>query len=197
MLSPGALKRLIKEEEMLTKSADDEGRLFKAYPSTSQGAKNYRVWDIYFTLNDPDSLYAGKVIKAVMEFPNCYPLQPPTLRFVSKMFHPNIYPDGRVCISILEEDNIPDPTGYAKPEDKWAPVQNIRTVLLSIVVVINSPNIESPANVDASVMFRENREKYNKTVRELAESEDERIRGADPRAREVAAGTGGKRLNKD
>jgi len=184
MLSSGAFKRLVKEEEMLMKSADDEGRLFKAYPSIHQGNKNYKVWDIYFTLSG-DSLYSGKIIKATMEFPDCYPLQPPTLKFISKMFHPNIYNDGRVCISILEED-IPDPTGYGKSEDKWAPVQNIRTVLLSIVVVINSPNIESPANVDASVMFRENIEKYNKTVRELARSEDEKLRNNDPRTSEVA-----------
>lgn len=129
-------------------------------------------------------MYAGKVIKASMEFPDCYPLHPPSLKFVSKMFHPNVYTDGRVCISILEED-LPDPTGYAKPEDKWAPVQNIRTVLLSIVVVINSPNIESPANVDASVMFREDRAKYEKTVKELAKSEDEKLRNTDPRIREI------------
>lgn len=172
---------------MLAKSVDDEGKLFRAYPSVHQGVKNYKFWDIYFTLNDDDSLYAGKIIKASMEFPDCYPLHPPTLRFVSKMFHPNVYTDGRVCISILEED-LPDPTGYAKPEDKWAPVQNIRTVLLSIVVVINSPNIESPANVDASVMFRENRAKYEKTVKELARIEDEKIRNGDPRIRNMTHG---------
>lgn len=185
MLSSTAFKRLVREEEILATAVDDEGKLFRAYPSVHKGSKNYKCWDIYFTLNDEDSLYAGTVLKACMEFPETYPLQPPTLRFVSKMFHPNIYADGRVCISILEEDRE-DPTGYGRPEDKWAPVQNIRTVLLSVVVVINSPNIDSPANVDASVMFRESRGEYERTVRSLAEAEDEWLRASDPRAREVA-----------
>ena len=34
--------------------------------------------------------------------------------------------------------------------------------------MLNDPNIESPANLDASVMFRDNREEYNKKVRVMA-----------------------------
>ena len=46
-------------------------------------------------------------------FPQDYPLNPPTMRFTSKIFHPNIYPDGRVCISILHPPGD-DPLGYEK-----------------------------------------------------------------------------------
>jgi ubiquitin-conjugating enzyme E2 G2 len=184
MLSPTALKRLKKEEEMLRESMRDEGRFFKAFPSKSKGAVNYQVWDVYFTLGK-DSLYSGCILKAIMEFPDFYPLKPPGLRFISKMFHPNVYKDGRVCISILEED-IPDPTGYGRSEDKWAPVQNIRTVLLSILVIIDdTPNVESPANVDASVMFRDQIDEYRRVVRALAREEDRKLRATDERIAEV------------
>lgn len=48
-----------------------------------------------------DSLYEGGVFNSIMEFPSDYPLKPPTMRFVTNMWHPNIYQDGKVCISIL------------------------------------------------------------------------------------------------
>lgn len=183
MLSPGAFRRLRKEEEMMRDSTDDEGLLFKAFPSMVDGAKDYETWEIYFTLqNNP--IYKDNIIKAVMKFPADYPLRPPSLKFVSKMFHPNIYPDGKMCISILEEAGF-DPTGYSRSEEKWGPVQNIRTVLLSIIVVLDEPNADSPADVDASVMYRDNREEYIKKARALAESEDRKLKNNDERANEV------------
>jgi len=47
------------------------------------------------------TLYEGGYFKAVLKFPNDYPNSPPDMQFKSKMWHPNIYPDGKVCISIL------------------------------------------------------------------------------------------------
>jgi len=41
-------------------------------------------------------------------------------------------------------------------------------VLLSVISMMNDPNINSPANIDASVQYRDNREAYNQKVRRLA-----------------------------
>ena len=41
------------------------------------------------------------MFKALLEFPDDYPNHPPKMKFVSEMWHPNIYTDGNVCISIL------------------------------------------------------------------------------------------------
>lgn len=57
-------------------------------------------WNIMFE-GPIDSLYEGGVFNASLEFPADYPLKPPTMRFITSMWHPNIYPDGKVCISIL------------------------------------------------------------------------------------------------
>ena len=43
----------------------------------------------------------GGFFNAVMKFPKDYPQMPPTLQFTSEFWHPNVYPDGKVCISIL------------------------------------------------------------------------------------------------
>ena len=50
-----------------------------------------------------------------------------SMRFISKIFHPNIYPDGKVCISILHPPGD-DPTGYEKSSERWSPVQSVEKV---------------------------------------------------------------------
>lgn len=40
-----------------------------------------------------------------MEFSEDYPSKPPKCKFPTGFFHPNIYPSGTVCLSILSEDD--------------------------------------------------------------------------------------------
>ena len=43
----------------------------------------------------------GGLFEAELVFPEDFPNNPPDMKFTSEMWHPNIYEDGRVCISIL------------------------------------------------------------------------------------------------
>ena len=43
------------------------------------------------------------VFTMMMEFPDEYPSKPPKCKFVPPLFHPDIYPSGTVCLSILDE----------------------------------------------------------------------------------------------
>ena len=61
-----------------------------------------------------------------------------------------VYPDGRVCISILHTPGD-DPLGYETAAERWSPVQSIEKILLSVVSMMAEPNDESGANVDACV----------------------------------------------
>ncbi|KAF7683455.1 Ubiquitin-conjugating enzyme E2-18 kDa [Astathelohania contejeani] len=171
-LSGMALKRLISEEKSLSKDEIENG--FRAVPSVRNGKKEYNTWDI-FIRGCPGTLYEGTVLHAIINFPPDYPINHPEMRFKSKMFHPNIYTDGRVCISILHP-NDSDPSGYEKSDEKWTPVQGIRTIVLSVISVLNEPNIVSPANVDASKMFKNNIDEYNRVVKELAKAEFEHVK---------------------
>ncbi len=57
------------------------------------------------------------------------------MQFTCDIFHPNIYPDGRVCISILHSPGD-DPTGYESSAERWSPVQSIEKILLSVVSML-------------------------------------------------------------
>ena len=51
---------------------------------------------------------------------------------------------------------------------RWRPILGVEAVLLSVISMLNDPNINSPANIDASVQYRDNREAYNAKVRRMA-----------------------------
>jgi len=113
---------------------------------------NLFVWDVAI-FGPPQTLYEGGYFKASMKFPNDYPYSPPTMRFLTKVWHPNVYENGDLCISILHPP-VDDPQSGELPSERWNPTQSVRTILLSVISLLNEPNTSSPANVDASVMFR-------------------------------------------
>ncbi|EFP75915.2 ubiquitin-conjugating enzyme E2 G1 [Puccinia graminis f. sp. tritici CRL 75-36-700-3] len=104
-----------------------------------------------------------------MSFPAKFPLLPPKLRFTTQMWHPNIYPDGTVCISILHPPGN-DEYGYEDAGEHWLPVHTIESILVSVTSLLasESPNTESPANIDAAKELRDDPASYKKKVRRLA-----------------------------
>jgi ubiquitin-conjugating enzyme E2 G1 len=98
---------------------------------------------------------AGGNFRCHLTFPPTYPLLPPSLKFLNPIpFHPNIYPDGRLCISILHPPED-DQYGYEQASERWSPVQTPETILISVISLLHSPNDESPANVEAARLWRE------------------------------------------
>ncbi|XP_005094850.1 ubiquitin-conjugating enzyme E2 R2 [Aplysia californica] len=121
---------------------------------------NIFEWEVAI-FGPPGTLYEGGYFKAHMKFPPDYPYSPPSVRFISKMWHPNVYENGEVCISILHPP-VDDPQSGELPSERWNPTQTVRTILLSVISLLNEPNTFSPANVDASVMFRKWKESKGK-----------------------------------
>ncbi|XP_029005399.1 ubiquitin-conjugating enzyme E2 R2-like isoform X2 [Betta splendens] len=117
-------------------------------------------WEVAI-FGPPNTHYEGGYFKARIKFPVDYPYSPPAFRFLTKMWHPNIYENGDVCISILHPP-VDDPQSGELPSERWNPTQNVRTILLSVISLLNEPNTSSPANVDASVMYRKWRDSKGK-----------------------------------
>ncbi|TSK72107.1 Ubiquitin-conjugating enzyme E2 R2 [Bagarius yarrelli] len=77
------------------------------------------------------------------------------------LYEGGYFKNGDVCISILHPP-VDDPQSGELPSERWNPTQNVRTILLSVISLLNEPNTFSPANVDASVMFRKWRDSKGK-----------------------------------
>lgn len=89
-----------------------------------------------------------------LTFPDEYPMKPPKARFTCDMWHPNVYPDGTLCLDILQEN--------------WKPVYSVGTILSSIQSLLEDPNTDSPANVECSDMYLKNKKEYKRRVRRCA-----------------------------
>ncbi|KAJ8516205.1 hypothetical protein ONZ45_g6480 [Pleurotus djamor] len=111
---------------------------------------NLYEWEIMI-IGPADTLYEGGFFKARLSFPPEFPLLPPKLRFITPMWHPNIYPDGNVCVSILHAPGD-DQYGYEDAGERWMPVHTVESILVSVISLLSSdkPNLDSPANVDAA-----------------------------------------------
>jgi ubiquitin-conjugating enzyme E2 R len=94
-----------------------------------------------------------------MTFNNEYPYSPPTFKFNRPIYHPNIYPDGKLCISILHAPGADEMSGELATE-RWSPLQCAESVLRSILLLLDDPEVSSPANVDAGVLYRKDRAAY-------------------------------------
>lgn len=127
------------------------------YYSIDVDEKNFMKWNILL-LGPADTIFEGGIFKCQIEFPKEYPNKPPTFKFIDKLYHPNIYPDGKVCISILHEGE--DQYGYEHISERWNPSHSVNSILMSILSMLTAPNFESPANVDASKLWREDFNKY-------------------------------------
>ena len=101
------------------------------------------ITTIHAVLKGPvDSLYRWKFVRLIMKFPSTYPYEPPKVTFVQRFgrrFHPNLYTDGKVCLSILNT--------WAGPT--WQPTLNIDAILRTIQSILdNQPYIHEPNRAD-------------------------------------------------
>jgi len=120
-------------------------------------------WKVALIVLNPDSVYHGGYFVANMKFPQNYPYSPPDFKFKRTLYHPNVYEDGRLCISILHAPGDDEMSGESGAI-RWSPAQRVESVLLSIMSLLDDANVSSPANVDASVMYRDKPEDYKKMV---------------------------------
>lgn len=151
-----ALKRLMQEYKELILNPP-EG--FTAGPISED---NFFEWEAEIS-GPPDTAYEGGVFTARLTFPRDYPLNPPKMVFTSEMWHPNVYKNGEVCISILHPPGE-DPNHYETSAERWSPVQSVEKILISVISMLAEPNDESGANIDAAKMWRVDRDTFNKTV---------------------------------
>eukprot|EP00759_Apiculatamorpha_spiralis_P023821 PhF_6_TR27363/c1_g1_i1/m.40232/K06689/UBE2D, UBC4, UBC5; ubiquitin-conjugating enzyme E2 D len=103
-----------------------------------------------------DSLYEGGVFFLDIKIPEDYPFKPPEVRFVTKIYHPNITEHG-ICLDILL--------------DRWSPALTVVKAILSIINLLDSPNFDEyydapRVNVEAIELHQSDRTAYDKKARE-------------------------------
>lgn len=128
---------------------------------------NIYHWQV--TIMGPEKTpYEGGAFPAQLDFPEDYPQNPPKMKFICPMFHPNIKNTGEVCISILHPPGK-DEFEYEHSSERWLPIHTVESILVSVVSMLSDPNCESPMNVEASRLFQNDKNEYNRRVRKTVE----------------------------
>lgn len=123
--------------------------------SASPVADNVMTWNAVI-IGPADTPFEDGTFRLVLQFTEQYPNKPPSVRFISEMFHPNVYASGELCLDILQ--------------NRWSPTYDVAAILTSIQSLLNDPNTSSPANVEAANLYRDHRGQYSKRVRQTVES---------------------------
>ncbi|KAH8165261.1 hypothetical protein CIB48_g2960 [Xylaria polymorpha] len=118
----------------------------------AQGVLDLKTWECGIPGKEK-TIWEGGLFKMTMSFPDEYPTKPPKCKFTPPLFHPNVYPSGTVCLSILNED------------EGWRPAITIKQIALGVQDLLDNPNPESPAQAEAYNLFKKDRIEYEKRVR--------------------------------
>ena len=140
-----ANKRLERElKEMITSPPEN----------CSAGKFRENLFNWRATIMGPiNSPYEGGVFKLDIHYPIDYPFKAPKIKFITKIYHPNINSNGGICLDILK--------------DQWSPVLNISKVLLSICSLLDDPNPDDPLVPEIANIYKSDREKYTNTAKYL------------------------------
>ncbi|KAF8057931.1 SCE1 [Scenedesmus sp. PABB004] len=123
---------------------------FHARPEqNADGSVNLMKWNCFIPGRSGTD-WEGGFFPLAMEFSDDYPAKPPKCKFPAGFFHPNIYPSGTVCLSILNED------------EGWKPSITVKNILMGVQELLDSPNPNSPAQSDAYVCFSSQLNEYRR-----------------------------------
>lgn len=98
------------------------------------------------TIRPEEGYWKGGVFKFEVSVPPEYNLKPPQVECKTKIWHPNITEEGKVCLSILREHSM-DGTG-------WLPTRTLKEVVWGLNSLFTDLlNFDDPLNVDAAQQF--------------------------------------------
>ena len=118
---------------------------------------NDDVHHIYALLVGPKNTpYEGGIFHLDIRFPNEYPFRPPRVKFLTKIYHPNITNSGFIDLDILKGN--------------WPPSYTTKKLLISILSFLSDPNpsrhcTSSNRTRQIAKLYKKDREAYDSNAR--------------------------------
>jgi ubiquitin-conjugating enzyme (huntingtin interacting protein 2) len=104
----------------------------------------------------PDTPYEGGTYEVDIAIPQTYPFSPPKMKFITKLYHPNVSSaSGAICLDILK--------------DAWSPVLTLKSTMISLQSLLCSPEPKDPQDAEVAKHYLTDREGFENTARYWAE----------------------------
>merc|ERR1712154_652754 len=95
-----------------------------------------------------DSVYDGGTFAVDIKIPSEYPFEPPKMKFMTKVWHPNVSSQtGAICLDILKNE--------------WSPALTIRTALLSLQALLSTPEPDDPQDAQVAKQYKKDRKAFD------------------------------------
>ncbi|XP_068898975.1 ubiquitin-conjugating enzyme E2 S isoform X2 [Tenebrio molitor] len=146
-LSPQIIRRVVKEMESLVQKPPEGIKV---------QINDEDVTDIQAYIDGPAGTpYMSGVFKVKLTLGKGFPQEPPKAFFLTKIFHPNVAPNGEICVNTLKKD--------------WKSDLGIKHILLTIKCLLIVPNAESALNEEAGKLLLEHYEDYSQRAKMMTE----------------------------
>ncbi|KAJ3366943.1 hypothetical protein GGF32_000004 [Allomyces javanicus] len=155
----GYLKRIKTELDLLATDAPD-GVQCRPRAHDTDSLDTSGLWLDAVITGPQNTPYAGGSFHVECCLARQYPLCPPHIRFVTKVFHPNIDQNGRICVDILKEGS---------DAGRWSAAKNLRMALATVRMLLAEPNPDDPLDAEIAGIYRSHRTRFVATARQWTE----------------------------
>jgi len=142
-LSPQTIRQVMKEMNEISSNSPEGIKV---------QINDVDVTDIQALIQGPEGTpYAGGVFRVKLVLARDFPHSPPKAFFMTRIFHPNVAPNGEICVNTLKKD--------------WKPDLGIKHILLTIKCLLIVPNAESALNEEAGKLLLEDYADYSQRAK--------------------------------
>ena len=110
----------------------------------------------FFATGPSETPYQGGTFLVDIHITNAYPFEPPKMKFLTKVWHPNVSSQsGAICLDVLK--------------DQWTPALTIKTALLSVQALLAAAEPDDPQDAVVAKMYVANRAQFDAQAKEWTE----------------------------
>lgn len=102
------------------------------------------------SIKPDDGFYRGGKYLFNIIIKDTYPIEPPSVKCLQRIYHPNIDIEGNVCLNLLRED--------------WTPALDLQTILIGILYLFYEPNGKDPLNKEAAKKLMDDPSRFAQIV---------------------------------
>jgi len=109
------------------------------------------IMQLELIVRPDEGIYEGGTFRFRIAMNDNYPHDPPKVKCLQRVYHPNLDLDGNVCLNILREE--------------WNPILNLNSVTVGLLFLFLDPNADDPLNKEAAEELRRNRQNFHAHVK--------------------------------